>query len=147
MQTEVNILFQRDLDKLKNELELFKKEENIWKTTGDISNAAGNLCLHLMGNLNHFVGAHIGTTGYQRDRHHEFSSKDIPRKKLVQQIESTKVMLDEVVDNLHQERLEEVYPLQPFGYEMTNRYFLLHLFGHLNYHLGQVNYLRRVLEG
>jgi uncharacterized damage-inducible protein DinB len=42
--------------------------------------------------------------------------------------------------------LTSQYPLQVLGYPMTTTYFLVHLYGHLNYHLGQVNYLRRLLQ-
>ena len=45
-------LFKRDLQKLRTEIESYKKEENIWVVDKEISNTAGNLCLHLVGNLN-----------------------------------------------------------------------------------------------
>ena len=47
-------LFERDLKRLKTEIELYKAEENLWLVQEGLSNSAGNLCLHLIGNLNHF---------------------------------------------------------------------------------------------
>ncbi len=60
--------FERDIIKLKEEIVLYKDETNLWKVENKISNSAGNLCLHLIGNLNHFIGATVGNTGYVRQR-------------------------------------------------------------------------------
>ncbi len=73
-------IFERDLLKLKEEISLYKDENNLWVTEKQISNAAGNLTLHLIGNLNHFIGATLGHTGYVREREKEFSTKNIPLK-------------------------------------------------------------------
>jgi len=42
-------LYNRDLNKLKFEIESYKNEESIWKIDKNIWNSAGNLCLHLVG--------------------------------------------------------------------------------------------------
>lgn len=145
--TYLSQLFQRDLNRLKEEISAFSDEALLWKTTGDISNSAGNLCLHLLGNLNHFIGATLGDTGYDRDRKFEFSANNIPRINLLQSIEETRRMLGEVVPALDPKDLERTYPLhlKTFKEGMETGYFLIHLSGHLNYHLGQINYLRRIL--
>lgn len=139
-------LFTRDLNKLKTEIEAYQDEANIWKTDKSVSNSAGNLCLHLIGNLSHFVGAILGNSGYVRTRELEFSLKDVPRTELIKKIEETLHIVTSTLDNLSTEDLEKEYPLEPFGYAMTTEYFLMHLFGHLSYHLGQVNYHRRLLD-
>lgn len=139
-------LFTRDLNKLKTEIEAYQDEANIWKTDKSVSNSAGNLCLHLVGNLSHFVGAILGNSGYVRTRELEFSLKDVPRTELIKKIEETLHIVTSTLDNLSTEDLEKEYPLEPFGYAMTTEYFLMHLFGHLSYHLGQVNYHRRLLD-
>lgn len=139
-------LFARDLNKLKTEIESYQDERNLWKTDKNISNSAGNLCLHLVGNLNHYIGATLGHSGYLRIRDLEFSLKDIPRAKLIQQIESTLEIVNSSLERLSPEDLHKQYPSEPLGYEMTTGYFLIHLFGHLNYHLGQINYHRRLLD-
>ncbi|MDQ0592295.1 putative damage-inducible protein DinB [Chryseobacterium ginsenosidimutans] len=139
-------LFTRDLNKLKTEIESYKKDDSIWKIDKNISNSAGNLCLHLIGNINHFVGAILGNSGYVRNRELEFSLKDIPRTELIKQIESTIEVVNSTLDKLPAEDLEKEYPIEPLGYKMTTEYFLIHLIGHLEYHLGQINYHRRLLD-
>jgi uncharacterized damage-inducible protein DinB len=147
MMTEsLQSLFTRDLNKLKTEIESYRNEEIIWKTDKHISNSAGNLCLHLVGNLNNYIGATLGNSGYVRNRELEFSLKDVPRTELIQQIESTIEIVNSSLERLSPEDLQKEYPSEPLGYEMTTGYFLIHLFGHLSYHLGQINYHRRLLD-
>mgnify|MGYP006209463007 CR=1 FL=1 len=103
MLTETLIsLFERDLKKLKNELELYSNESQIWKIDREISNSAGNLTLHLIGNLNTYIGAQIGKTGYIRNRPLEFSSKDIPRSELIQKIEDTIIVVNNALEILNE---------------------------------------------
>ncbi|MDQ1856756.1 DinB family protein [Chryseobacterium sp. WLY505] len=139
-------LFNRDLNKLKTEIEAYQKEENLWKIDKNIANSAGNLTLHLVGNINHFIGAQLGNTGYVRHRELEFSLKDIPRAELVEKVEATIAMIDSVLPQLSEEDLKKEYPLVVFESKMTTDYFLIHLVAHLDYHLGQINYHRRLLD-
>ncbi|WP_250252481.1 DUF1572 family protein [Chryseobacterium sp. Marseille-Q3244] len=139
-------LYNRDLNKLKTEIEAYQKEENLWKVDKNISNSAGNLCLHLIGNLNHFIGTYLGNTGYVRNRELEFSLKDVPRAELIDKIEATATMIDFVVSQLPESEMEKEYPLVVFEDKMTTGYFLIHLLSHLDYHLGQINYHRRLLD-
>lgn len=139
-------LYSRDLNTLKKEIEAYQNEENLWKIEKSILNSAGNLCLHLVGNLNHFIGAQLGNTGYVRHRDLEFSLKDVPRAELIEKIESTIVMIDTVLSQLPEDDLKKEYPLVVFETKMTTDYFLIHLVAHLDYHLGQINYHRRLLD-
>lgn len=139
-------LFERDLGKLQDEMELYENEENIWKIENQISNSAGNLCLHLIGNLSAFIGAELGKTGYLRNRESEFSLKNIPRIDLIQDIEKIKLVVSQTLDKLNTEDLEMDYPLIIFEKKHTTGFFLLHLSTHLSYHLGQINYHRRLLD-
>ena len=139
-------LFLRDLEKLKTEISSFKDEKNIWKISGDIKNSAGNLCLHLCGNLQHFIGAVIGNSGYERKRDLEFSKKDVPIRELVAEIELTTKAVKLTLDSLSDAKLNEIYPSNIFGEGTTTFMFLIHLATHLNYHLGQINYHRRLLD-
>jgi uncharacterized damage-inducible protein DinB len=146
MTESLKSLFLRDLNKLKQEIESYQNETNLWKTEANISNSAGNLTLHIVGNLSHFVGAVLGNSGYVRNRELEFSLKDIPRMELIQQIKKTIETVTITLEKLSDEDLQKQYPTEPLGYGMTTEYFLIHLFGHLNYHLGQINYHRRLLD-
>ncbi|WP_090026280.1 DinB family protein [Chryseobacterium oleae] len=139
-------LYSRDLNKLKTEIESYRNETSMWKTYQNITNSAGNLCLHLVGNLNHFIGAELGKTGYVRNRELEFSLKDIPQTELLAMAEATTAMVDQVLSQLTSEDLEKEYPLVVFEDKMTTGYFLIHLITHLDYHLGQINYHRRLLD-
>lgn len=136
----------RELLKLKEEIALYPEEASIWALRPGISNSAGNLCLHLIGNLNHFVGAVLGNTGYIRQRELEFSLKNVPRAELISDLENTIIMLNKAFENLTEADLDKTYPLEKHGQVVTTRYMLLHLLTHLNYHLGQVNYHRRLIS-
>ncbi|WP_202701951.1 DinB family protein [Flavobacterium sp. UGB4466] len=141
----LKILFNRDLNKLKVEIESYQNEALIWAIAPDISNSAGNLCLHLMGNINTYIGAELGKTDYVRDRPLEFSLKDIPRSELISKIERTILMVNNTLDSLTEADLELIYPQIVFEKEMTTGFFLVHLSTHLAYHLGQINYHRRLV--
>ena len=134
------------MNRLKVEIEFYQKEESLWKIDKNISNSGGNLCLHLVGNLNTYIGAELGKTGYVRQRDLEFSLKDIPRHELINKIENTIDMIDEVLINLKEEQFDAEYPIIVFESKMSTEYFLIHLATHLSYHLGQVNYHRRLLD-
>ncbi|GGC72412.1 hypothetical protein GCM10011387_27440 [Pedobacter quisquiliarum] len=142
----LNIIFKRDLLKLKEELNLYNHEENLWRVEGNISNTAGNLCLHLIGNLNTYIGDVLGHTGYVRNRPEEFSLKNIPREMLLAELDRTIKVIEDVLPRLTETQLADEYPRPVFEYSMTTGYFLVHLATHLNYHLGQVNYHRRLLD-
>jgi uncharacterized damage-inducible protein DinB len=139
-------VFTRDLVRLKKEIELYKNEKTIWIVDKEISNSAGNLCLHLIGNLNAFIGATLGKTDYIRNRELEFSLKDIPKADLIREIEETVLVVTNSIRNLNNQDLEATYPIIVFKETMSTEFFLVHLATHLNYHLGQINYHRRLLD-
>lgn len=140
-------LFKRDLETLKKEIGLYQTEANLWTIDAAISNSAGNLCLHLVGNLNTYIGAEFGKTGYIRNRDLEFSQKDVPQTALLAKIEDTIAVVDLALSQLNEAQLQADYPQEVFaGKTMTTEYFLIHLVAHLSYHLGQINYHRRLLD-
>ena len=137
-------VYKKSLDKLKEEVLSYDDEDLLYKTSGEISNSAGNLAMHLTGNLRHFIGAVLGDSGYIRNREEEFSGR-FSVQKLVQDIEETTRTIEEVLGSLDAEKLSANYPQNVFGKEMGTAFFLNHLLGHLNYHLGQINYHRRLI--
>ncbi|MES2853722.1 MAG: DUF1572 family protein [Bacteroidota bacterium] len=139
-------LFNRDLNQLKTEIDSYQNESDIWKTQKGIANSAGNLCLHLVGNLNTYIGAEFGKTGYIRNRPLEFSLKDIPRAELLSKIEETIVVVDNALNTISEEELKKEYPLLVFENKTSTEFMLVHLTTHLAYHLGQINYHRRLLK-
>lgn len=142
----INTIFERDLNRLKTEIELYTNENNLWQIEKGISNSAGNLCLHLIGNLNMFIGNVLGKTDYVRNRPLEFSLKNIPRADLLQSIDTTIVMVDRTLNALREEDLQLEFPLLVFEKKTSTEFMLIHLTTHLSYHLGQINYHRRLLD-
>jgi uncharacterized damage-inducible protein DinB len=139
-------LFEKELDKLKEELAAYEREELVWKTSEGISNSGGNLCLHLTGNLQHFIGATLGDTGFIRNREAEFKLKNIPRQKLLEEVDNAKQVVTDTLEQLSKKELESEYPLQVFGEPLTTQFFLVYLLKHLSYHIGQINYHRRLVR-
>lgn len=144
MKRSIVQVFEKDLNRLKIEIEAFEVEENLWLKSDGINNSAGNLCLHIIGNLNNYIGAILGNTGYIRNRPLEFTEK-ITKNNLLEKIEKTQVVVFKTLESLNPDHLERIYPEDVLGYRMTTEYFIIHLLGHLNYHLGQINYHRRIL--
>lgn len=141
----ITFFFERDLDKLIEEINLYKNENDIWKTKEGINNSAGNLVLHLLGNLNHFIGKTLGNSDYMRQRDEEFSLKNIPREKLISDLNSLKETIKNTLPKLSDEDLKKDFPLKIRDESFSTENMLIFLLAHLNYHLGQVNYLRRML--
>ena len=146
MITSLTNLILRDLDRLKTEVESYNNDVVFWSIEKEISNSAGNLTVHLIGNLNHFIGSVLGNTGYMRDRDAEFNDKNIPTKQILNQIDEVKVVIKSVLSQLNSKDLQEIYPINIRKEGMSVEQFLIHLYGHLNYHLGQINYHRRLVR-
>ena len=145
MQKELLSLFERDLDRLAKEIKAFKNEDYLWKISGEISNTPGNLAMHIAGNLQHFFGAVLGNNGYVRERENELNGK-MSREEILAEIQKGREAVQNVLSTITNEALKKNYPLDVFGKKMSTTYFLIHLQGHLNYHLGQINYCRRILS-
>lgn len=139
-------LFTRDLDRLCTEIEAYKKEENLWKVSGEVSNSAGNLALHLVGNLNHFIGAKLGDTGYLREREKEFGDKNVSRDEILRSIREVEGIVITTLGSLDESNLEKDFDIPGWSEKVSTGYWLIHLTTHLNYHLGQINYHRRLLD-
>ncbi len=139
-------LFTRDLTKLKDEINAYADESKLWVTAKEINNSAGNLCLHLTGNLKHFLGATLGNTGFVRDREAEFTQKDVPRAELLKGIAEAIAAVKTTLASLDEQDLAKPYPIDFFKKQGSTAFYLLHFSSHLNYHLGQINYHRRLLN-
>jgi hypothetical protein len=138
-------IFVQELSKLKDEVSKFNNDADVWRVVDGITNPAGVLIKHLLGNLNHTIGATVGKNGYLRNRDYEFSVSAETREDLVGQIEKTIEVVKTVLNGLTQSKLDENYPLEMFGQKST-AFYLTYFYGHFKYHLGQINYLRRILE-
>ncbi len=145
--SELAKLFARDINKVIEQVRAFPDEQLLWENRPGVSNSAGNLVLHLIGNLKEYVGRQLGGSAFTRQRQKEFSDKGVSSAELIQRLEEVASLVPEVVANLTESSLSAKYPESVLGFEMTTSYFLIHLVAHLNYHLGQIDYLRRVVTG
>ena len=146
LKTALLEIFERDLRKLSEEISLYAEERDLWAVRDGISNSAGNLCLHLIGNLNHFVGTVLGATGYVRNREAEFSLKNVPRSELLANLEAVIQVVTTTLQQIPDAAFDQNYPVEKHGQVVKTDFMLLHLMGHLSYHLGQVNYHRRMIK-
>jgi len=139
-------IFERDLLKLKEEVGLYSNEETLWIVREEISNSAGNLCLHLIGNLNHFIGAVLGHTGYVRNRENEFTLRHTSRKDLLVMLDTTLAVVKNTLTQLNESDFQADFPVEKHGKIVKTDFMLMHLLTHFNYHLGQINYHRRLIR-
>jgi uncharacterized damage-inducible protein DinB len=145
MTEEFAALFSRDLTKLAQQVQAFPDEASIWKRCGTI-NSAGNLVLHLEGNLREYIGRQLGGVEFRRDRPLEFSATGVSAADLIRRIEEVRGVVAGTFSQLSAERLDATFPENVLGVPISTRQFLVHLNGHLNYHLGQIDTLRRMLN-
>ena len=138
-------LFYRDLTRLIQELRAFPSDESLWQRAPGVKNSSGNLVLHLEGNLREYIGRQLGQVAYSREREQEFVLNGAPRADLVQRMEQVQALVAKVVAQLSESELAAAYPEQVLQITLSSHDFLVHLHGHLNFHLGQIDYLRRIL--
>jgi hypothetical protein len=142
--TSLTEILLRDIDRLRAEVESFESDDALWTTLPGTSNPPGALALHICGNLQHFIGATLGGSGYVRDRDAEFAARDLPRSAVLEQIAVTRRVVESTLDAMEASRLDEPFPIDKFMEGKSTGFALLHFLGHLSYHLGQINYSRRV---
>lgn len=137
-------IYEGNLRNVIKEVELYKSEEDLWKLEDGITNSGGNLVLHLIGNINHFFGANLGNTGYKRERDLEFSDKNISRAEIVEGLENAINVLKDTLNNLSGEDFHKGYPEKLGDEPQKTISVIIYMLSHLNYHLGQINYHRRL---
>jgi uncharacterized damage-inducible protein DinB len=143
----VRVLLERELDAFTREIEAYPNDDSVFATPGGVSNSAGNLALHVAGNLQHFIGAKIGGSGYVRDRDTEFARRGVTRADLVAELARAKQAVHAALGDRDPASIPSVFPDTIAGKTMTSEVFVLHLVAHLAYHLGQVDYHRRITTG
>jgi len=140
-------LFEKDLNKLTEEINLYPDDASLWILKDGIKNSGGNLCLHLSGSLQHFFGAVLSNSGYVRNRDAEFSLKNITKQKLLGEVDAAKNSVKDTLEQISKKDLEKPYPLKLADETVTTEHFLLFMLSHVNYHIGQINYHRRIVTG
>jgi uncharacterized damage-inducible protein DinB len=135
-------LFRRDLSRLMQQIEAFPDDETLWQTVPGVSNSAGNLALHLEGNLREYIGRQLGHVPYSRERPLEFSSNGIRKEEISIRLAELRRVIPPIIEGLSSQQMEMEYPEVVLDTAMSTQQFLMHLYGHLNWHLGQIYYLR-----
>jgi hypothetical protein len=140
-------IFRRDLGAARRELEAYPDEILIWAAVPGLPNSAGVLVRHVTGNLQHYLGAVLGNTGYRRDREAEFGAPPWPRSRLVAELAATEAVVARTLGALALDRLPTRYPQPVAERELGTVDFLVHLAVHCGFHLGQLDYRRRAATG
>jgi len=137
----------RELEGMKREILAYRDEADVWRSVAGLPNSAGTIALHVAGNLQHFVGAQLGTSGYIRDREAEFSRRDVSAAGLVEELDQAIGAVRTTLASLEEDEMDCLYPHEIAGVRPTCGGFLIHLVAHLAYHLGQIDYHRRCVTG
>lgn len=144
---ELETLYLREVSTLERELDLYPDDSSIWKELPGLPNPAGTLFLHIAGSLQYFLGAVLGNSGYVRDRAAEFGKRGVPRSELRLELGGVKLGVAAGFANLTEEMLEQVFPVQYADAKLSTQLTLLQFLSHLAYHLGQIDYHRRMVTG
>ena len=147
LHADLSRLFGRELAALRDELLAYPDERMIWALPPGVPHSAGTLTLHLCGNLRWFIGAQLGASGYVRDRPLEFSQRDVPRATLIAQIEAAADEVTRALASLEDSELDRPYPPEIASIRISTARWVQHLASHLAYHLGQIDYHRRIVTG
>lgn len=137
----------RDIDAVRAQVDAYTEESLLWRPIPGLPNSGGTLVLHLCGNLQHFIGAVLGTTDYERDREAEFSRRHVPRAELLQLLATARGAVERTLGRLDEPSLAQDYPETVAGLRLGTGEFLVHLVSHLGYHLGQLDSHRRLATG
>jgi uncharacterized damage-inducible protein DinB len=140
-------MLDRDLATLRREVEAYPNESDLWRAVPGITNVAGTLALHLTGNLQHYFGARLARTGYVRDRPGEFARRNVPRAELLREIEAARAAVKAATETVSEPELAADFPEVVGGSRIRTDEYLMHLVVHFAYHLGQLDYHRRIVTG
>lgn len=140
-------LFLRELHAFCREIEAYPDDASVWAQPTGIANSAGTLALHIAGNIQHFIGAMLGQSGYMRDRPREFAARDLPRGEILHELNAAIRAVENGIPRLADDAFDGPFPEAIGGRTISTGAWLMHLLAHLAYHLGQVDYHRRIVTG
>jgi hypothetical protein len=145
--SEITRFLLRELAALRRELEAYPEDGLVWSLPPGAPNSAGTLALHLSGHIQHYVGAVLGGTSYLRDRDAEFATRGLPRRDLLANMAEAERAVVAVLPGIANSSLNGVFPERLRGVKVTTREALLQVATHAAYHVGQVDYHRRLVTG
>ncbi len=136
-----------ELEKLRDEVRETAgplSEQELWTKTVEPGNSVGHLILHLTGNLNYFVGAQLGGTGYVRDREREFTEpRPLPKDEVLANLDAAVATFRRVVTQLTPEQLTAPHPQAQHGPVLKA---LMAVVTHFAVHRGQISYIARLVK-
>ena len=147
MKEWITAVITRELKALRREIESYPSDDELWEIPAGIANPGGNLALHLAGNIQYFLGNVLGKNGYVRNRDAEFGDRDVPRAELLREIDNAIEAVELGMSQIGDADLAKPFPEKVGGVSSTTGAFLAHFATHLAYHLGQVDYHRRIMTG
>jgi hypothetical protein len=145
--SDIEMMLLRELEGFEREVSLYPDDESLWKTLPGVSNSAGNFAMHIAGNLQHYVGAVLGGTGYIRNRDFEFARRSGTRLEVIAELRKAASIMRDVLPRISEEKLAADFPEAVMGMKFRTSTFLVHLCAHAGFHLGQAGYLRRAFTG
>ena len=117
-------------------------EEEIWWRPNAASNSAGNLVLHLCGNVRQWIISGLGGAEDRRERDLEFSEQGpIPREALIAQLRRTVREANRVLARVSDDVLARKHWIQ--GFHVTGLYSVFHVSEHFAHHAGQIVYITK----
>ena len=140
-------ILDRELCALTRAVEAYPDERDLWRLPPGVPNSGGTLALHLAGNLQHYLGAQLGATGYRRDRAAEFVDRDVPRAEILRRIEAARAAVRAAAERVDESALDADFPEVIADARIPTGEYLIHLVSHFAYHLGQLDYHRRLVTG
>jgi hypothetical protein len=147
LQDTVSYMLQRELAAVKRSVEAYPDDATLWVHPQGLPNAGGTIALHVAGNLQHYLGAKLGKSGYVRNRDAEFARRGVSREDIIAELDAAAAAIDRGIGAVTDDVLTSAYPEQMGGKSVRTGDFLVHLLAHLAYHLGQLDYHRRVVTG
>ena len=143
----IHRLLLRDLRATQREIEAYVDDETLWRVVPGITNPGGTHALHIAGNLRYFLGTVLCNGGYVRDREHEFSARGLTRAEVSTEVVRTMQQVTQTLSTINVAQLQAPYPIKVLDVQLRTDAFLMHLAVHLGYHLGQLDYHRRIVSG
>lgn len=147
LRSSLQTVLTRELRAVRREIEAYPDEDSVWRVVPGLPNSGGTLALHLAGNIQHYFGAVLGRDGFRRDREAEFARRNVPRSELIAGLEAAIASVERTLPKLSDEQLNARYGEPIANRHVSAKLFLMHLATHLAYHLGQLDYHRRVVTG
>jgi uncharacterized damage-inducible protein DinB len=119
---------------------------DVWWRPNDASNSAGNLILHLCGNVTMWIIGGVGALPFERDRQLEFDERrNIPTAELQRRITHVVQQADRVLSAVRPDELLDRREIQ--GYDVTVLDAIYHVVEHFGMHTGQIIMLSKARAG